>query len=226
MLSEDRSEKGCSIATTTLVEATWRRVFSGGYRVLAWHDRAAHRYVVVAPQAPPVRGSLSTRQRRILAMRARGTALKVIAFETGLSVGTVSRDLSLAMDVLGLGSLSDLAAVLGHALERPSAGEPPCPEGLAIAPHETEPEALVLSFPLTAPGGRLAAHLTPAERAVVDGILAGLPNREIAEQRGVSPRTIANQISSIFAKLHVGSRLTLALTVHGPKLCVHGGAGA
>ena len=37
----------------------------------------------------------------------------------------------------------------------------------------------------------------------------------IAARRGVSPRTVANQIARLFAKLRVGSRLTLAIAVRG-----------
>jgi DNA-binding NarL/FixJ family response regulator len=58
--------------------------------------------------------ALTERQRRFLAERAKGTALKVIAFETGVSIGTVSRELAAAMARLGLTSSADLAAVFGH----------------------------------------------------------------------------------------------------------------
>jgi DNA-binding NarL/FixJ family response regulator len=200
-------------------------VFSGGYRILAWYDEGERRHVVVEPNA--TRGdALTARQRRILAMRASGIALKVIGFETGLSIGTISRELTLAMDRLGLKTVSDLAAVLGHTgAERTSVGDPPCPRGLAVALHASDVNRLDLSFPLKL-GSTLPLALTPAERAVVVAILAGLPNREIAEQRGVSPRTIANQISRIFEKLKVGSRLTLALCVRGAAFPVLDGARA
>ena len=48
--------------------------------------------------------------------------------------------------------------------------------------------------------------LTEAEREIVVGVLAGWSNRRIADERGVSVRTVANQLTSIYRKLGVGSR--------------------
>lgn len=49
-------------------------------------------------------------------------------------------------------------------------------------------------------------ELTAREHDVLDLIAAGLPNAVIAERLGVAPKTIANHISSIFAKLGVATR--------------------
>ncbi|MGN9912215.1 response regulator [Phytohabitans sp. LJ34] len=48
--------------------------------------------------------------------------------------------------------------------------------------------------------------LTPREREVLDLIAAGLGNTAIAARLRVSPNTVANHISSVFAKLQVASR--------------------
>ena len=96
---------------------------------------------------------------------------------------------------------------LGHL----PAPELPAPVGLALeAPLAPEPDELVLSFPL-ATQREIFTELTAAERAVVDGLLAGLSNDEIARRRGVSRFTVANQVAHVFAKLRVHSRLDLAL---------------
>jgi DNA-binding NarL/FixJ family response regulator len=47
--------------------------------------------------------------------------------------------------------------------------------------------------------------LTPAERAVLAALLRGESRKAIARRRGTSHKTIANQISSLFRKLAVGS---------------------
>lgn len=92
----------------------------------------------------------------------------------------------------------------------------PSPPGLAVDGAGGGDDAcLVLSFPIAPPR---RAQLTRAEREVVDGILAGLPNRAIAERRGVSPRTVANQIARLFTKLRVDSRLGLVLAIHAAAL--------
>jgi DNA-binding NarL/FixJ family response regulator len=55
--------------------------------------------------------------------------------------------------------------------------------------------------------------LSEGERDVVLGVLEGLTNAEIAERRGTAPRTVANQLASIFRKLGVTSRGDLTARV-------------
>jgi DNA-binding CsgD family transcriptional regulator len=75
-------------------------------------------------------------------------------------------------------------------------------------------EFAVLSLPA---GVRDATKvpLSEAERAVLSLVLAGLGNAEIAKRRGRSPRTIANQVASIFRKLSVSSRFELLAALRG-----------
>ncbi|MEU8362565.1 response regulator transcription factor [Nonomuraea sp. NPDC048882] len=49
-------------------------------------------------------------------------------------------------------------------------------------------------------------QLTDRERDVLDLIADGRPNGEIGRRLGISPKTVANHISSIFAKLQVADR--------------------
>jgi DNA-binding CsgD family transcriptional regulator len=48
--------------------------------------------------------------------------------------------------------------------------------------------------------------LSDAERAVVTGILGGKRIAAIARERGTSPRTVSNQLASVYKKLGVSSR--------------------
>lgn len=75
---------------------------------------------------------------------------------------------------------------------------------------------LVFSFPLPVERGDLP-RLTTAERAVLREVARGLSNAQIALQRRVSTRTVANQLSHVFEKLGVHSRLD-ALRVAGHRL--------
>jgi DNA-binding NarL/FixJ family response regulator len=50
------------------------------------------------------------------------------------------------------------------------------------------------------------AELTDREREVLELLAAGHPNAAIAQQLFLSPKTVRNYISSIFAKLQVASR--------------------
>jgi len=51
--------------------------------------------------------------------------------------------------------------------------------------------------------------LTDAERAVAADAIAGLSNAAIGKKRKRSPRTVANQLASLYRKLGVGSRAEL-----------------
>jgi DNA-binding NarL/FixJ family response regulator len=48
--------------------------------------------------------------------------------------------------------------------------------------------------------------LTPREREILDLIAQGLTNHAIAERLVLSPKTVRNQVSTIFSKLEVASR--------------------
>lgn len=50
---------------------------------------------------------------------------------------------------------------------------------------------------------RLLASLTPREKEVMDLVVAGRHNREIAEALGISPRTVEVHKARMVAKLHV-----------------------
>jgi DNA-binding CsgD family transcriptional regulator len=69
-------------------------------------------------------------------------------------------------------------------------------------------EFVVLSYPMA----RVLPppELTSAERHVVVALMEGKSNAAIAEERGTSPRTIANQVAAVFRKLGVRSRAELA----------------
>lgn len=74
--------------------------------------------------------------------------------------------------------------------------------------REDTPKMAVLSFTPT-----MHAVLTEAERVTALGICRGLSNAQIAEERGVVVRTVANQVASIFKKLGVWSRAEVAARV-------------
>jgi DNA-binding NarL/FixJ family response regulator len=71
----------------------------------------------------------------------------------------------------------------------------------------------VISLP--APGGAALPELTAAEHAVVEHIVRGDSNKQIAAHRGRSVRTVANQIAAVFQKLRVASRAELIVLLSG-----------
>jgi DNA-binding NarL/FixJ family response regulator len=66
----------------------------------------------------------------------------------------------------------------------------------------------VISVPIEQPQG--LERLSPAENEVIELLLHGLSNADIATARNVALRTVANQVTSILRKLGCSSRAELA----------------
>jgi DNA-binding CsgD family transcriptional regulator len=56
---------------------------------------------------------------------------------------------------------------------------------------------------VTMPGSNLARQLSPSEWDVARAVIEGKSHAEIASVRGTSPRTVANQLSSVFDKVGI-----------------------
>jgi DNA-binding NarL/FixJ family response regulator len=66
---------------------------------------------------------------------------------------------------------------------------------------------LVLSLVSAPPTAEMPfQNLTSREREVLDLIAAGVRNTEIARRLSIAPKTVANHVSAIFAKLQVADR--------------------
>lgn len=91
----------------------------------------------------------------------------------------------------------------------------PLPGGAEI--EHLAPDLVLLSFPLPEP--RFPPELTDAEREVTRLVYDGASNAEIARARGVSPKTIANQLDSIYRKLGVTSRCELVSRLLPREAC-------
>jgi len=57
------------------------------------------------------------------------------------------------------------------------------------------------------------ATLSFAEREIVELLMKGMPNAQIAEARRTSSRTVANQLQRLYRKLGVTSRVELVSTL-------------
>lgn len=85
------------------------------------------------------------------------------------------------------------------------------PPGLRVRELQVGGERLlVFSFPTDAPDLEASA-LSPAEIEVARMAIGGLSNAKIAEHRGTSVRTVANQMASLLRKLGLSTRRELAV---------------
>jgi len=56
-------------------------------------------------------------------------------------------------------------------------------------------------------------QLTPRERDVIRGVVAGRTNAEIADELGVGEQAVKNLLSGVYHKYHVRNPLQLAVLV-------------
>lgn len=106
---------------------------------------------------------------------------------------------------------------------RESACEPRLgpPVGLEAMLVDGDDQIAILCWPAAGVPARIEG-LSAAQHDVLRLMLAGLSNADIAKTRGTSPRTVANQIASIFRNLGVRSRaevfaLVSRRAIHPPE---------
>jgi DNA-binding NarL/FixJ family response regulator len=127
-----------------------------------------------------------------------GYSTKEIAYVLGVSDATVINTAARTQNKLCLSSRAEVASFFA-------------PNGLRqkLAEVAVKDERLLVgAYPLIDPES--VSCLTETEREVAAQIIAGSTNSNIAKRRGLSEHTVANQVQSIFVKLHVHSRAELA----------------
>jgi DNA-binding NarL/FixJ family response regulator len=92
-----------------------------------------------------------------------------------------------------------------------SAAPKPTPPAIALRLRVGDEQVAIYGFPNDSPRGAAADEgpLTEAELVVAAALVTGASADEIAQARGTSPRTVANQIAAIHRKLRVDSRMSL-----------------
>jgi NarL family two-component system response regulator LiaR len=107
--------------------------------------------------------------------------------------------------------LKNISAMqLSEAIKNAQSGKP------SLAPEATQ----ALIHAATAPPS-LGHDLTPREFDVLNHLVEGLTNAEVAQRLGISPSTVKNHISNILSKLGAASRTEAATIALKHKLVHH-----
>lgn len=200
--------------------ALWHLVSIGRWLIVgAWNEDARSVIRVEAPSVvnvPPA--SHVTMLHRVLI----GESHKAVAFDLKVSQSTLTATCSACLSRMTNESKLRRAPVLlvmaAHAAQ-----------GLLVEPElRVTPRAdSRFDIETAAPDVWLRDSLTTAERRIVRALLDGKSYAEIAQERGRSIRTIANQVSSVFRKLGVSGRGELvSRIVRGPTSGLEVGFGA
>ena len=86
---------------------------------------------------------------------------------------------------------------------------------ILVLPRYLPPQVAERARQLVAEGRSIGSgvKLSPSERAVADGIVEGLSNKQIAFRLNIAVRTVKFHVSSLLAKFNVPNRLALARQV-------------
>ncbi|OQX67214.1 MAG: hypothetical protein B6A08_16625 [Sorangiineae bacterium NIC37A_2] len=170
-------------------------LLAGRWSLIDRYEENGRRYVVAyrnpAGVLDPRR--LSERERDVVARVALGMSQKLVAAELGIKESTIATIAHKVVRKLGLRSTRELPLFW-----RDLDGTP------------TSLNFANLSVFSQINGNTAPAHLTQAERDVLKHVIAGQSNRQIAEHRGSSERTVANQIAALLRKLGASSRVDCA----------------
>ncbi|MFW6051367.1 MAG: response regulator transcription factor [Myxococcota bacterium] len=187
--------------------ALWRGLVRGRWSLVDRFESDGRRYVIAHRNDPryadPRR--LSRREQQCARLAAGGFRNAEIGYALGLRDNTAGSHVHAALRKLGLAARHELAEVLEPA---------PLADARATSLDGDDGRLWAISTP-AAPPVPGDSGLTAAEREVARALLQGASLADIARTRGTSPRTVANQVQSIYRKLHVRSRTELGATLRG-----------
>lgn len=198
------------LLTPQVANDLWFALQAGRTRITASHCGAAMCYLefLAVPDADsvPLEPVVAETLNRLLC----GQAQKVIALEFGCSGSTVTTRAQRAIRQIGLNCAPSNLPVLLVILSQTARGNLQNSQTyLGEYPPGSGRHLLTAPRPDT---GTLKA-LSRAESELVNMMVAAVSRRDMALEREVSGRTIANQLAQVYQKLGVCSRITLMIRV-------------
>ncbi|MEZ0312803.1 MAG: LuxR C-terminal-related transcriptional regulator [Myxococcota bacterium] len=180
----------------------WRGLVAGEWSLIEHWESGGRRYLAAYRNRPEVRDprALTPTERSMLRYLGLGATNKDIVYALGLPLSTVSTSVTRILKKLRLRSRVDVALL----------GDPSRMDRLNLEVDGEHIDVLAVDARLDAAA---TATLSRTETEVAASVARGLSNQQIATERQVSPRTVANQLRSIYEKLGVKNRGELAHTL-------------
>lgn len=181
----------------------WQELVEGHTRVVDAFFTAERCYLLLAPN---VSGTPALHGRRLAILQGIlcGQDQKRVAIDLELAPSTIALNARLGLQALGSSGRPSRAHPLLMLVARASSQRALGTVGTLSLLTETDEEFRVVS--VLRPEQPLSRLLPPAELAVIQSLVEGLSYEEIAQRRGTSTRTIANQITAVFRRLRVSGR--------------------
>jgi DNA-binding NarL/FixJ family response regulator len=164
--------------------------------------------LVTIPVAGPPQ-SIDRRRLGILEAVLSGALQKRVAIELALAPSTIALNARMGLDFMGLRCRPSRAHPLLMLAATAARAQESSIDGAVSFVARGNEQLRVIAIPR--PELALASSLPPAEFAVIRSLLEGAGHDEIAQLRGTSTRTIANQIAAVFRRLKVSGRGELVI---------------
>jgi DNA-binding NarL/FixJ family response regulator len=182
----------------------WRQLARGMSRVVDGFFSESRCYLVLALRTGQPATPALARRMEILEAVLGGVRQKNTAMDLGIAASTVAMNAKLALASLGVrcnpSRAHPLLILAARAVDESLVASARC----SFFVGRDDQELRVIGLPR--PEQCLSAVLPFAELEVASALVEGLTHKEIADRRVTSPRTVANQIGSVFRRLGVSGR--------------------
>lgn len=168
-----------------------------GWTSLQWSPGGHQRISIVRRLDRPDWQRLTMSEFDLASAVAVGFGVKQAAAELGLDWATARTKMSRALHKLGLRACAQMP-VLWYGFSG-AVSSTHAPDGTELLVFESRLEGHAFAIPLTS-----------AERDVLEAVLMGLDNHQIARKRNATVRTVANQLATLFKKFSASSKAELA----------------
>jgi DNA-binding NarL/FixJ family response regulator len=194
----EKARSGAMRGSPERALALWQGLVAGEWSLVDHWESGGRRYLAAYRNRPDLRDprALTPPECAVLQYLVLGASNKDISFALGLPAGTVTSRVTNVLKKLGVRRRVDLAAL----------ANPSRMDRLDVPVADREVGILAVD---ARPRGAAADALSLVEREVTSYVARGWSNERIAAERRVSPRTIANQLRSIYEKLGVTNRSQL-----------------
>jgi DNA-binding CsgD family transcriptional regulator len=190
-----------------VIAELWSELVAGRSRVVDWFCTNERCMLIIESGRPFLQGELDARRREILEGVILCAAQKRVAFEFGVAIPTVAALCKEALEYLNIGVSYAKIPIALVVFVHSHRGQ----TNLRVARRSTltmeTSELSVVGF--QRPDLGLEMLLSRAEYRVARLYVEGMSHAEIASIRRISQRTVANQLASVFHKLHVSGRAAL-----------------
>ena len=182
----------------------WKRIAAGKLHIVESTCTETCCNLVLEEMLDADTSPLSAADTRILERILLGESQKAIALDWHSATSTIATKAIRSFRSFGLECSSSTVPTALVMLVHVSLGRIPLLNGEVT----TTPEGR-MSISIRRPDKDLDGFFSAAERQVIAFLIEGITQREMAERRNTSPRTIANQVGSAYVKLRVSGRIAM-----------------